>query len=229
MLRLSYCLTIAFIASTLSFAWAGERPHGAMVHGTRAQSSFSFSAAGVYWRDPSAITVRARASADGRKWTGWIDSHGEQIEGDRMGSGLIYFGEGYRYIEVDGVADPEVLVIDPGPASAGTTEKPQPSRTADISAPPIVTREQWGCTPQTCPAKDPPLYTTVTHLIVHHTDNLNTAADWAAVVRAIWVLHVQGNGWNDIGYNYLVDPNGLLYEGRAGGDGVLGAHFSDRK
>ncbi len=144
-----------------------------------------------------------------------------------MGSGLIYFdkgrgsGEGFRFIEVDGVADPEVLMIDPGP---GPT--PQSGRAADISAPPIITREQWGCTPQTCPAKDPPLYTTVTHLIVHHTDNLNTATDWAAIVRAIWVLHVQGNGWNDIGYNYLVDPNGLLYEGRAGGDGVLGAHFS---
>src|SRR5437016_1926200 len=54
----------------------------------------------------------------------------------------------------------------------------------------------------------------------------NAATDWAAVVRSIWVLHVQGNGWNDIGYNYLIDPNGVLYEGRGGGDGVMGAHFS---
>ncbi len=116
--------------------------------------------------------------------------------------------------------NPEVLLIDPGvsPASDGAF--------GDISAPPILNREQWGCTPQTCPSADPPLYTTVTHLVVHHTDNLNMATDWAAVVRAIWVLHVQGNGWNDIGYNYLIDPMGNLYEGRAGGDGVLGAHFS---
>jgi uncharacterized protein (TIGR03437 family) len=45
-------------------------------------------------------------------------------------------------------------------------------------------------------------------------------------VRSIWILHVQGNGWNDIGYNYLIDPNGVIYEGRAGGEGVIGAHFS---
>lgn len=67
---------------------------------------------------------------------------------------------------------------------------------------------------QTCPAQDPPLYTTVTHLIVHHTAGANTAADWPSVLRSIWVLHVMGNGWNDIGYDYLIDPDGLPYEGR---------------
>ncbi len=132
-----------------------------------------------------------------------------------MASGLVYFGPGYRYVEVDGVADPEVLMIYPG----SSPEFAAP-------APAFVSREQWGCTPLTCPAKDPPIFTTVTHLIVHHTDGVNDATDWPAVIRSIWVLHVQGNGWNDIGYNYLVDPNGVLYEGRAGGDGVQGAHFS---
>jgi hypothetical protein len=34
---------------------------------------------------------------------------------------------------------------------------------------------------------------------------------------------VNANGWDDIGYNWLIDPNGVLYEGR--GDGRLGAHF----
>lgn len=161
---------------------------------------------------------------DGQSWTAWVAARGELVERDLMSSGLIYFGEGYKFFEVDGVPDPEVFVIDPGPSPAFITN----DVTNDVTnePPPIVTREQWGCTPQTCPAQDAPLYTTVTHLIVHHTDGVNTATDWAAVVRSIWVLHVQGNGWNDIGYNYLIDPNGLLYEGRAGGDGVLGAHFS---
>jgi uncharacterized protein (TIGR03437 family) len=209
------CFAIPFLACAT--AWSAGYPHGAMLRGPRAHSSFPFQAAGVFWHDPSTRTVRARASIDGLQWTPWIDSHAEVMEGDRVGSGLVYFGEGYRYVETDGVAEPEILLIDAGPS---------PARPSDISAPTMITREQWGCTPNTCPVKDPPLYTTVTHLIVHHTDNLNTATDWAAVVRAIWVLHVQGNGWNDIGYNYLIDPDGLLYEGRAGGDGVLGAHFS---
>jgi hypothetical protein len=46
------------------------------------------------------------------------------------------------------------------------------------------------------------------------------------VVRAIWRYHTVNNGWGDIGYNYLIDPTGVIYEGRAGGDGAIGAHFS---
>jgi uncharacterized protein (TIGR03437 family) len=69
-------------------------------------------------------------------------------------------------------------------------------------------------------------YTTVTHLIVHHTVNDNNSADWPAVVRSIWNFHIFTNGWADVGYNYLIDPNGVIYEGRSGGDNVVGAHFS---
>ncbi len=162
-----------------------------------------------------------RASADGSSWTDW-----RLVEPDTDASGLVFFGDLQRYLEIESSAPRsaglKLLFIDPG-ITPRIPPRPAPR---DVLAPPIVSREQWGCTPQTCPVKSPPVYTTVTHLIVHHTAGANEAADWAAVVRSIWVLHVQGNGWNDIGYNYLIDPNGVLYEGRAGGDGVLGAHFS---
>ncbi|MDQ6760376.1 MAG: N-acetylmuramoyl-L-alanine amidase, partial [Acidobacteriota bacterium] len=203
-------------------AISAERPRGTLVRsGQHAESPLPFRAVGIYWRAAPDASPRVRASIDDRSWTSWIESRSERVDGDRMGSGLIYFDALYRYLQIEGVPDPEILFIDPG----NVVSTPVPKKRLG-AAPSIVAREQWGCTPQTCPAQDPPLYTTVTHLVVHHTAGANAATDWPAVLRSIWVLHVMGNGWNDIGYNYLIDPNGVLYEGRAGGDGVLGAHFS---
>ena len=72
--------------------------------------------------------------------------------------------------------------------------------------------------------------TSVTHLIVHHSAGQTTSSDFAAVVRSYWDLHVNGRGWADIGYNWLVDGNGVIYQGRAfnldGNKNVIGAHFS---
>src|SRR5262249_58362955 len=64
--------------------------------------------------------------------------------------------------------------------------------------------------------------------IVHHTAGSNsyTRTQAAAIVRGIELYHVKGNGWNDIGYNFLVDRFGTIYEGRGGGveRNVIGAH-----
>lgn len=95
----------------------------------------------------------------------------------------------------------------------------------------IVSRAGWGC-PDTNPASptycnypnwDLSFYPT-SHIVVHHTATANNKTDWAAEVRWIWSLHANSNGWNDIGYNYLIDPNGVIYEGRFGGEGVTAGH-----
>jgi hypothetical protein len=90
----------------------------------------------------------------------------------------------------------------------------------------IVTRTEWGCPDGQITTHGALNDTVVTHLIVHHTVNANDSIDWAEVVRNIWSFHVFERGYADIAYNYLVDPNGVIYEGRAGGDCVQGAHFS---
>ena len=91
--------------------------------------------------------------------------------------------------------------------------------------PPVITRTEWGCPDGQDTSHGNPEYTRVTHLILHHTATPNDVTDWFAEVRTIWELHIFTRGWNDIGYNYLIDPDGVIYEGRAGGDNVVGAHF----
>src|SRR5689334_8596277 len=109
-----------------------------------------------------------------------------------------------------------------------TAENLQLQQLAKYPKPPVVTRTEWGCPDGQITTHGSLSYTTVTHLIVHHTFSPSVAVngDWAALVRSIWHSHVFTNGWADIGYNYVIDQNGIIYEGRAGGDNVLGAHFS---
>ena len=62
---------------------------------------------------------------------------------------------------------------------------------------------------------------------VHHTDSGNdyTAAEAPAIMRAIYAYHTKSLHWSDIGYNFLIDRYGVIYEGHYGGvsRGVVGA------
>ena len=87
--------------------------------------------------------------------------------------------------------------------------------------PDFLGRVDW-CA-QGCGKDLTPQPTMPTHFIIHHSAGTNVSNDWPAVVREIWNLHVNINKWDDIGYNWLIDPNGAIYLGR--GDGLQGAHF----
>ncbi|MCW5846273.1 MAG: N-acetylmuramoyl-L-alanine amidase [Anaerolineae bacterium] len=89
----------------------------------------------------------------------------------------------------------------------------------------VVSRAAW-CKHADCNYTQGLEYHPVSHLIIHHTVSNNNSTDWPAVVRAIWNFHTYSRGWGDIGYNYLVDPNGVIYEGHNGGDDVIGTHAS---
>ncbi len=104
-------------------------------------------------------------------------------------------------------------VLSTGIAKAGG---PQPA---------IVPRASWGAS--SCPPRSGPQYGEVKAAFVHHTVNANdyTREEAPDVVLAICRFHRNSNGWNDIGYNFLVDRFGTIYEGRAGGidRAVIGA------
>lgn len=63
-------------------------------------------------------------------------------------------------------------------------------------------------------------------LVVHHTA-LTVAGDERSGVervRALYQYHADNRGWGDVGYHYLIDESGQIYEGKAGGPRVVGGH-----
>jgi uncharacterized protein with LGFP repeats len=99
--------------------------------------------------------------------------------------------------------------------------------TAMAGTPKIVLRRAWGANEEI--TRGTPRYARAdSFAVVHHTagSNAYTRSQSAAIVRGIELYHVRGNGWNDIGYNFLVDKYGQVFEGRAGGieRNVIGAH-----
>jgi uncharacterized protein with LGFP repeats len=103
------------------------------------------------------------------------------------------------------------------------TRVPLPTR----PVPRMVTRSGWGANERI--VKSSPGYTgPVRVFFVHHTATGNSyrCSQSASIVRGIQAYQVRSKGWADIGYNFLVDKCGTVFEGRAGGVGrpVLGAH-----
>jgi uncharacterized protein with LGFP repeats len=91
--------------------------------------------------------------------------------------------------------------------------------------PPIVARSAWARG-----AEHPrvaPEYGAVKLAFVHHTENPDgySAAEVPAMLRSIFVFHRYTRGWNDIGYNFVIDRFGRIFEARAGGidEPVVGA------
>lgn len=66
----------------------------------------------------------------------------------------------------------------------------------------------------------------VEKIIIHHTATTENLDDPEVAIRAIYYYHAVSRGWGDIGYNFIVAPDGTIYEGRAGGDGVVAGHAS---
>lgn len=90
----------------------------------------------------------------------------------------------------------------------------------------VNTRASWGARG----AKEPPSIASagLRLAVVHHTASTNaySASQVPSILRSMQAFHMDGNGWNDIGYNFLVDRFGNVWEGRGGGidNAVIGAH-----
>ncbi|HRD62311.1 MAG TPA: N-acetylmuramoyl-L-alanine amidase [Nocardioides sp.] len=110
---------------------------------------------------------------------------------------------------------------------AARSSAPSTLRAAGIAAPTIYSRAQWGADESW---RDPtPRYNnTILQAHVHHSASGNgvAQADVPALIRSYYSYHTKTLGWADLGYNFLIDSFGTIWEGRYGGADrpVRGAH-----
>ncbi|MET9432943.1 N-acetylmuramoyl-L-alanine amidase [Streptomyces sp. NPDC006551] len=200
-------------------------------------------------------TIQARTrSAETGEWTEWLDlePYPALLDGKRAGARgstePIWVGasDGAEVRVSDGAANgtlPAGLrldLVDPGstqesgdlaaePVAFSTDVPPTtPGPASTAPQPTVVSRAAWGADESL--NNEGPVYLPggkIKAIFVHHTTDADyDCAQSAAVVRAIHVYHVKSNGWRDLGYNFLVDKCGKIFEGRQGGidQPVQGAH-----
>ncbi len=194
---------------------------------------------------PARFTFRIRSARDGEEWSGWVRSYG-YLEPEATPSGyywaMLYVtqsGDAHHRFEVEMTipSDASVTDVKISGADARLTQGDDSGnmRAARLSPasdemPDIIPRSGWwGDLPEQELEPDyTPTPIEITHALVHHTVTANEPANPPQVVRQIWDWHVNDNGWLDIGYNFLVDHEGNLYQGRYNPDlmqtDVQGAH-----
>ena len=186
--------------------------------------------------------VEVRVRARGGAWSPWIPlaAHGDHAPDTGTGdhaSDPIWTGGSDELqlrlaraprgsLRVHLVAVPASLRRRATARSAPRARAAQAGGVQPGSPPPIVPRDAWGAA--AVPPRSAPRYGVVQAGFVHHTVTANEYGpqDSAAIVLGIAKYHRDTNGWNDIGYNFLVDRYGQVFEGRAGGvdQAVVGAH-----
>ena len=201
-----------------------------------------FNLVGLSWRGSGDPAIALRARKDDGDWTPWTPTGGDGLHGkQRSTSSPVWVGEGdwVQYRMSRQVADLELHFVNTtGTATAkdrllnglrraahAAVVSIAPAWGASTSAPRIHTRAEWGGSQ--CPTRGVN-YGRVKAAEVHHTVTANeyTRDQVPAAILAVCRFHRNTNGWNDIGYNFVVDRFGRIWEGRDGGidEAVVGSH-----
>jgi uncharacterized protein YgiM (DUF1202 family) len=240
--------TAVAAGETVGFDWYESEQLGAVGAASLdgpiiVETSFPFTAVGAHWDAAAGAwpVVQLQISYDGATWSDVFTldvSHdsGAQNSGDRYFTGLVcaegathiayavYDGNGNRAIApefaltyIDSSTGPDLASV-----GAANTDPGSPPR--------IITRGEWGANESYRFTESGEwwtlVYRTVRHAIVHHTETSNVENPTQAI-RAVQYYHAVTRGWHDIGYNYLVDRFGNIYQGRVGGRNVVGGHAYD--
>lgn len=231
---------------TLAGEWYARDNTGgfsaASEEGIAFQTDFPFTAFAPHWGSEVGYwpRIEARFSGDGTTWSDPVQMSASDHDAgrpDREGrifGDLVFPGQNQfvRYRTLDGVGGP-ADVPDLGFTYIDATPGPTiddvyaAALAPSVAQPPIISRAAWGANESyrynergvLWPAE----YEMVRHIIIHHTETPNFQ-DPLVAIRSVYYYHAVTRGWGDIGYNYLVDFMGNVYEGRAGGENVVGGH-----
>ena len=207
---------------------------------------------GLSWGDNEPpVAAWVRASDNGTDWGPWVELGADQDHGPDgaeatrsvTGTDPVYIGKAEAVqFRVEGPTEGlEADYVETAGRNLNLLQKVQhffkrltflrsnPAQ-AQPDQPAIVPRSEWGGDQCLNGAQPDRSYVDRVHLIfVHHTSvsaaaNAYTADEAKDRIYAICAYHVNVRGWNDIGYNYVIDRFGTIYEGRGGGLDVQGAH-----
>jgi uncharacterized protein with LGFP repeats len=196
----------------------------------------------------STDTVSVRVRRAGRDWTAWSDlplndsePDPDTAEGRRAvtASDPLWVGAlgtatvQVRLPRVD-VADAHLQLVDAGESSTlaarTTLDSPSTDTKASpraVAQPPIRSRAAWGAD-ESLRKGGASYSTTIKAVVVHHTADGGdySQSEVPSVIRGMYRYHTVSLGWADLGYNFVVDRFGGIWEGRAGGisQPVVGAH-----
>ncbi len=181
-----------------------------------------------------ALAFEAAVESGGR-WGPWTAAQGERFKGGRFWAKVAVAGRKGDRVRV------RASRRDPGPAGwvefygldASGMEEEEGGRAAWLVSASVLPlpspsaaspRSAWGARP----AKKPYEPMTPDRITVHHTESARPMTRAAAVeeLQAIQAFHQRGRGWIDIGYQFLIDGGGGVWEGRPAA--VMGAHVKER-
>lgn len=196
----------------------------------------TFELVGVEWSAPRDASIELRSRRRGGQWGPWAQAsvlgHGPDLParatpliGDGIWTGPAEFVELRSSRPLAGV---RLHFVDVGPslgAEVAALPLAGPVLGAGPGQPPIIAREAWAH--GHAPPAVSPSYGAIKLAFVHHTDNPNgySAGEVPAMLRAIYVFHRYVRGFDDIGYNFVIDLFGRIWEARKGGidEPVVGA------
>ncbi|MHB1007967.1 MAG: N-acetylmuramoyl-L-alanine amidase [Propionibacteriaceae bacterium] len=221
-------------------------PSGNVVLASVAPRTVStFQLVGATWKSTTgSVTFQVRTLTGGT-WSTWsqLDPSLEQDgTSTRNATEPLYVGDSTG-VELRAVGSPGSSVVSlaastvtsPAVAADSTLAKVSAQSTAfgGVAQPGIISRAGWGADESLrayngTDCLTPRIDATVKGAVIHHTAGSNSysPSQSASIVRGIYAYHVISNGWCDIGYNFLVDMYGQIFEGRYGGITlpVHGAH-----